>query len=98
MDFSFRQANMALANASLLVHAILSAPISLDVDASASHVGAVLQQMQNRNLAPFAIFSQTLSDTEARYSTFDGELLGSREAYLVIRHIRFLLKARQFQL
>ncbi len=64
------------------------------MDASVSHVGAVLQQLQEV-WAPLAFFSKKLSKTEERYSTFDRELLA---AYSAIRHFRFSLKGRDLQL
>ena len=95
MDSAFQQAKTALATATLLVHPLPYAALALAVDASATHVGAVLQQLQDGVWAPLAFFSKKLSATESRYSTFDRELLA---AFLAIRHFRFLLEARQFQL
>ena len=95
MERSFQKAKTALANAPLLVHPSSSATISLAVDASVSHVGAVLQQLQEGVWAPLAFFSENLSKTEDLYSTFDGELLA---AYSAIRHFRFSLEGRDFQL
>jgi hypothetical protein len=59
------------------------------VDASDSHVGGVLQQLENRAWRPLAFFSQKLTTTQARYSTFDRELFA---AYSAVRHFRFLLE------
>jgi hypothetical protein len=42
-----------------------------------------------------AFFSKKLAPAEVKYSTFDRELLA---AYATIRHFRFLLEGRQFQL
>ena len=65
--------------------------------ASATHVGAALQQWSSLGAGgawqPLAFFSKKLADTETRYSTFDHELLA---AYLAIRHFRFALEGRQF--
>jgi hypothetical protein len=63
------------------------------VDASDSHVGGVLQQLENRAWRPLAFFSQKLTPTQARYSTFDRELFA---AYSAVRHFRFLLEGRKF--
>ena len=95
MDSAFHQAKRALVTASLLVHPLPSTTLALAVDASATHVGAVLQQFVDKSLAHLAFFSRKLSETEMRYSTFDRELLA---AFFAIRHFRFLLEAREFQL
>ena len=95
MDFAFQAAKKVLSSATLLAHPSPSATISLAVDASATHVGGVLQQHQSGAWAPLAFFSKKLTDAEARYSTFDRELLA---AFATIRHFRFLLEDRQFQL
>ena len=95
MDSAFCQAKSALATASLLVRPLPSAKLALAVDASATPVGAVLQQFEDRAWAPLAFFSRKLSASETRYSTFDRELLA---AFLAIRHFQFLLEAREFQL
>ena len=64
-------------------------------DASATHVGAALQQWSSLGAGgawqPLAFYSKKLSET--RYSTFDRELLG---AYLAVRHFRFALEGCQF--
>ena len=95
MERSFSDAKSALLQVPSLVHPVPSAPISLAVDASESHVGAVLQQKISSSWAPLAFFSKKLSDPETRYSAFDRELLA---AYSAIRHFRFLLEGRQFTL
>lgn len=95
MDAAFASAKEALVSATLLVHPSSSAPIALATDASLTHVGAVLQQFQGGAWAPLSFFSRKLSIAETKYSTFDRELLA---AYLAIRHYRFMLEARQFQL
>ena len=53
MDSAFHQAKSAPATAYLLVHPLPSATLALAVDASATHVGAVLQQFYNRQILGF---------------------------------------------
>ena len=60
-----------------LTHPSPSAPISIAVDSSDSHVGAVLQQRIHDAWAPLAFFSRKLSEAEKKYSAFDRELLSS---------------------
>jgi hypothetical protein len=92
---AFQAAKSALVAAVPLSHPAPGATISLAVDASDSHVGGVLQQLENRAWRPLAFFSQKLTPTQARYSTFDRELFA---AYSAVRHFRFLLEGRKFHI
>jgi hypothetical protein len=51
--------------------------------------------VQGRAWQPLAFFSKKLSPTQARYSTFDRELL---IAFSAVRHFRFLLEGLQFNI
>ncbi|BHF78009.1 hypothetical protein SprV_0602111900 [Sparganum proliferum] len=90
---SFEQVKALLADATLLTHFHVDAPISLMVDASNIAVGAVLPQSLPDSTEPLAFFSKKLSKAETRYSTFGRELLA---AYLAVRHFRHLLEGREF--
>jgi cleavage and polyadenylation specificity factor subunit 1 len=92
---AFAAAKAALVLAVPLSHPTPGTALSLAVDASDSHVGSVLQQLENRAWRPLAFFSQKLSPAQVRYSTFDRELLA---AYSAVRHFRFLLEGRKFQI
>ncbi len=94
-DAAFVAAKAALAAAVPLRHPAPNAVLSLSVDASDSHVCGVLQQQVGNGWKPLAFFSKKLAPAEAKYSTFDRELLA---AFATIRHFRFLLEGRQFQL
>jgi RNase H-like domain found in reverse transcriptase/Reverse transcriptase (RNA-dependent DNA polymerase) len=75
---AFEKARSALASTALLDHPASSAAISLVTDASATHVGAVLQQRRRgEGWRPLGFFSQKLTPVQARYSAFDHELLVS---------------------
>ena len=89
----FSAAKLFLATFPVLTHPIPVAAISLAVDASDSHVGAVLQQRLLGSWSPLAFFSKKLSSAESKNSAFDRELL---PAYSSIRHFRFLLEAQEF--
>ena len=93
LEAAFHHAKDLLIKVPELTHPRPSAPISLAVDASDSHVGAVLQQRIDDALVPLSFFSRKLSETEKKYSAFDRELLA---AYLSIRHFRFMLECRDF--
>ena len=84
-----------LASVPVLTHPEPGAPVSLVVDDSDSHVGAVFQQKLQGTWSPFAFFSKKLSSTESKYSAFNRELLA---AYSAVLHFRFLLEGRQFTL
>jgi len=92
-DVAFQEAKKALAAATTLAHPLADAVLSLAVDASATHVGAVLHQKDKDALQPLAFYSRRLSGAELNYSAFDRELLA---VYSAIRHFRFLLEAREF--
>ena len=92
---SFEKAKSALSSAVPLAHPSPSAEISLVTDASATHVGAVLQQREKSSWRPLAFFSAKLSATQQKYSAFDRELLG---VFLALRHFRFELEGRRFHI
>ncbi|MBZ5782063.1 Ty3/Gypsy family RNase HI domain-containing protein, partial [Klebsiella aerogenes] len=65
----------------------------LSVDASGTHVGAVLQQDVAGCWAPLSFSPKKLSPAESKYSAFDRELYA---AYSALRHFRFLLEGKEF--
>ena len=89
----FSNAKKALAEATLLFHPKPDAPTAIMSDASDIAVGAVLQQFIDNQWKPIAYFSHKLTPTEARYSTYDRELLA---VYLSIRHFRHFVEGRTF--
>ena len=92
MDSAFSRAKRLLLSVPELVHPQCNVPISLAVDASDSHIGAVLLQ-QLPDWSPLAFFSKKLSDAEKKYSAFDRELLAAHSS---VRHFRFMLEGREF--
>ena len=92
-DAAFSAAKKALANATYLQFPEPSAPLLLSTDASDVAIGAVLEQVVHGRPQPLAFFSRKLSPTEARYSTFDRELLA---VFAAVRHFRHLLVAATF--
>jgi hypothetical protein len=92
---AFQDAKSALVAPVPLSQPAPGATISLAVDPSDSHVGGVLQQLENRAWHPLTFFSQKLTPTQARYSTFDRELIA---AYSAVWHFRFLLEGRKFRI
>ena len=92
---AFDSIKTALAAATPLAHPLPLAELSLATDASDTHIGAVLQQKEVKGWRPLGFFSKKLSTTEGKYSAFDRELLA---AFQSIRHFRYALEGRQFQL
>ena len=72
-----------------------NAELSLATDASATHVGAVLQQREDSSAdwRPLGFFSAKLEAAQLSYSAFDRELFG---VVAGIRHFRHQLEGRQF--
>ena len=92
-DSAFTRANDLFSSFQELVHPRPDAPVSLAVDASDTHLGAVLQQLLDGAWAPLSFYSRKLSDAEKKYSAFDRELLA---AYSSLRNFRFMLEGRDF--
>jgi hypothetical protein len=88
-ETAFDAAKVALKDCTVLAHPRPNSILSLAVDASDTHVGGVLQQLDSGSWRPLAFFSRKLSTAEEKYSTFDRELLA---AFSAIRHFRYLLE------
>jgi len=83
MEKSFKSAKQLLASAARLAYPVDAYP----VDASATHVGACLQQQRpgRAGWEPLAFFSKRLEPAQVKYSAFDRELLA---CFLGIRHFQ----------
>jgi hypothetical protein len=92
-DSAFEAAKRLLCCAPCLEHPDPAAAVRLAVDASSTHVGAVLQQQSGPQWQPLAYYSCKLDAAQQKYSAFDRELLA---AYLSVRHFRFMLEGRDF--
>ena len=68
---AFKAAKEALADAVELHHPRAGAPVALAVDASGSHVGAVLSQTVAGEPQPLAFLSAKLNQAQQKYSAFD---------------------------
>ncbi len=94
-EAAFQEAKAALCSATTLAHPDQQAVLSLMVDASATHIGAVLQQRRICRVGwePLGFYSKKLAPAQVNYSAFD------RELYAVvcgIRHFRYMLEGRAF--
>ena len=92
---AFVSAKSVLASAFPLVHPLLTATMSVITDASAFHIGAMLQQLESGSWRPLAFLSAKLSTMQQQYSAFDRELL---VVFLAIRSFQFQLEGRHFHL
>ena len=94
MQKAFQDSKRGIVNAVELAHPNQKAILSLAVDASMTHVGAVLQQrVGGGQLRPLAFYSHKLEPAQTKYSAFDRELLA---VYLAIKHFRWMLEGRAF--
>ncbi len=95
MQTAFVQAKERQCSATRLCHPDVNADLSIAVDASATHVGAVLQQRRRGNMAwrPLGFFSKKLDPAQEAYSAFDRELFA---VICGIRHFRYMLKGHSF--
>ena len=74
---SFTTLKQILSDAPMLVKADLTQPLIVTTDASNTHVGGVLSQIQpDGSNKPIGYFSKKLNTTESRYSATDREALG----------------------
>ncbi|WP_353213430.1 reverse transcriptase domain-containing protein, partial [Rhodovarius sp.] len=95
MESAFLTAKATLSSSASLRFPAENCDLVLAVDASATHVGAALQQQRPCSPAwePLGFFSRKLDTAQQKYSAFDRELLAAYEA---IRHFRHLLEGRCF--
>ena len=95
MTRAFQEAKSALTSATWLQHPHPETRVALHADASASHVGAVLQQQVpgSQGWCPLGFFSKKLSPSQVKWNAFDRELWA---CFSGIRHFRFILEGRSF--
>ena len=78
MLVAFKTSRALLSNITQLAHPHPAAKLVLAVDASSTHVGAVLQQHASvSGLQPLSFFSCKLDSAQLKYSAFDRELLAA---------------------
>jgi hypothetical protein len=95
METPITAAKAALVAAVPLAHPLLGAVLSLAMDASDTHVGAVIQQQVGQHWQPLGFFSKKLSKTVVNYTTVDQELLAAVSG---IKHFHSRLEGCPFQL
>ena len=93
MERAFSEAKRALANTTQLTHYVSGVELHLLTDASTKAIAGVVHQLVDGEKRPLAFFSRRTSHAEARYSTYDLELLA---LYSSILHCRTLLEGVHF--
>lgn len=92
-EHAFEESKRLIANATMLAHSVAGAKLSITTDASDVATGAVLEQFHNGLRQPLGFYSKKLSETQARYSTYDRELLA---IYNGVKFFRHMLEGREF--
>ena len=90
---AFEKAKHALITSTMLKHPVPNAELAITSDASDHAIAGVLDQRVHGNWEPLGFFSRKLSQTEAKYSTFDRELLGIKTS---IEHFHHMVEGRMF--
>lgn len=93
MDQAFERCKDSLSRATLLAHPDPAAELAVTTDASATAIGAVIQQRAQAGWQPLAFLSKKLSDAQTKYSPYDRELLA---IYTTIKHYRHMLEGKTF--
>lgn len=83
----------SLARETLLAHARIELLLALYTDASDTMMGAALQQETTEGWQLLPFFSRKLSPTQAKYSTFDRQLLA---IYQGMKQFKHMLESRTF--
>lgn len=89
----FQHCKDSIIRSTLLAHPVPNAPLALVTDASATALGAVLQQQIGEDWQPLAFFSKKLNKSQQLYSAYDRELLAIYES---VKHFRYMVEGRYF--
>ena len=97
MSTSFSSAKSSLSSLTQLAHPCAAAELVLVVDASATHVGAALQQRRPafNDWEPLGFFSKKLETAQLVYSAFDRELF---TVFAGIHHFGYFIEGRSFEI
>ncbi|GBP27093.1 Retrovirus-related Pol polyprotein from transposon opus [Eumeta japonica] len=85
---AFEDCEQGLFNATMLIHSIPNAELTLVIHASIVAVGAILQQHHNGEWQSLAFYSKKVSPIQQKYSPYDRELLTIYESVKRFRHMR----------
>lgn len=90
-EFAFEQCKKELCNTVVLAFPDKNAELQLDVDASNTAIGAVLNQIVGDDVQPLAFYSKKLSNAQQNFSTYDSELIA---AYKGVKHFKQQIEGR----
>lgn len=90
---SFEKCKTGINRATIIAHPMPNSPLALVTDASNSALGAVLQQLVDKEWQPLGFFSKKLNKTQQLYSAYDRELLAIYES---IKHFKYMVEGRHF--
>ena len=90
---AFNNLKTSLTHPPLLAYPDFNLEFNLSTDASLHGIGAILSQQQGGRDRVVSYFSQKLTETQRKWSTFDRELWAMVAA---IRHFRHFLRGQQF--
>jgi len=90
---AFSDIKQALADIAYLSHQCENAALSLRTDASATVIGAILEQTVNNKTVVLGYFSKTLTDTQRRYSIYDLKLFSM---YSATKYFEYILSDKPF--
>ena len=91
----FIQSKTVLSHATRLTFPDTTAATQLVVDASGTHIGAVLQQVKDDSCAPLAFWLKALTPAQRAWLTFDRERFA---CFAPIRYFQYYLDAKDFTL
>ena len=95
MQQAFSSSKAAMMSVAELAHPQPGQPLSLAVDPSGTHVGAVLHQGSGSARRLLGFFSVKLDQAQQGFSAFDRELLA---CYLAVRHFHWVLEGSVFHI
>ena len=95
MTTAFAATKKLLARATLLSHQSATAELRISTDASSRAIASAIHQMVDRQPQPLGFFSRRTTPAEARYSSYDLELL---EVYCTILKFRHVLEGRRVRI
>ena len=94
-EMAFQHLKEALTNPPLLAYPDFDKEFILSTDASLEAVGAILSQIQNGKERVISYFSQTLTTSQKKWSTYDREFWAIVSS---VRHFRHFLRYQHFSI
>ena len=90
---AFKKVKEIIANLAYLAHPKAYAKLQLKTDASATSLGGVLEQIYDDKIEVLGYYSESLTDAQKHYSTYDLELLS---VYSNVKYFEYMLLDKPF--